>query len=217
MRETFHKRLDLLIEHLVRMSGLAATAMQDATTALLSGDLKLAEQIIDDDRIVDLGRSTCESDAHVLLALQAPVAADLRLVIAALHSAESLERMGDLAQHVAEAVRRRHPHQVLPPLLRPRFAEMGRIAVGLATTATECLRTRNAALADEVVATDRELDGLHRSLFAVLNYREWAYGVATAVDASQLSQFYERFGDHAVSIARRTTFIATGTMSRKAG
>jgi phosphate transport system protein len=216
MRETFHQRLDLLVDRLVYMCHLAAIAMRDATTALLTGDLEVAERVIADDRMVDFTRSACESNAHLLLALQSPVAGDLRLVITALHWAEHLERMGDLAQHVAEAVRRRHPQQVLPPVLRPRFAEMGRLAFDLASTTAECLRTRDAALASTIAATDEELDDLHRSLFAVLDYQEWTYGVATAVDASQLSQIYERFGDHAVSIARRTTFVTTGTMSREA-
>jgi phosphate transport system protein len=216
MRNSFHERLDQLADSLVSMCDLAATAMRDATTALLTGDLSLAERVIADDRIVDLARSTCESDAHVLLALQSPVAGDLRLVIAALHSAESLERMGDLAEHVAEAVRRRYPRQVLPAVLRPRFAAMGGIAVGLAETAAEVLRSRDAVLTETISAADKELDDLHRSLFAVLDYPDWAYGAGAAVDAAQLSQYYERFGDHAVSIARRATFVSTGTMSREA-
>ena len=129
-------------------------------------------------------------------------------MITALHSAESLARMGDLAQRVAEAVRRRYPAPVLPEVLRPRFATMGEIAVDLATP--------DIALARAATAADGELDDLHRSLFAVLDYPDWAHGVAAAVDASQLSQCYERFGDHAVTITHRAVFVRTGTLTREA-
>nr|WP_042188651.1 phosphate signaling complex protein PhoU [Kibdelosporangium sp. MJ126-NF4]CEL18373.1 Phosphate transport system regulatory protein PhoU [Kibdelosporangium sp. MJ126-NF4]CTQ97856.1 Phosphate transport system regulatory protein PhoU [Kibdelosporangium sp. MJ126-NF4] len=213
MRDTFRSRLDDLVAALVNMSDLAAAAMRDATTALLTADLDLAERVIADDRVVDMARSACESDAHLLLALQAPVAGDLRLVIAALHSAESLERMGDLAQHVAETVRRRHPREVLPPVLRPRFAHMGDIAIGLARDTAHALRTRTIGLSDAVREADEELNDLHRSLFAVLEYQDWSYGVGAAVDAVRLSQCYERFGDHALSIMRRAMFVETGVMA----
>ncbi|ONI82883.1 phosphate transport system regulatory protein PhoU [Actinosynnema sp. ALI-1.44] len=213
MRDSFRNRLDDLVASLVNMSDLAAAAMRDATTALLTNDLSTAERVIADDRIVDLARSACESDAHLLLALQAPVAGDLRLVIAAMHSAESLERMGDLAQHIAETVRRRSPREVLPPVLRPRFAQMADIAVNLAHDAAETLRTRSSGLVGAVSAADEELDDLHRSLFAVLEYQDWSYGVGAAVDAVRLSQCYERFGDHALSIVRRATFVETGVMA----
>ncbi|MCE7004561.1 phosphate signaling complex protein PhoU [Kibdelosporangium philippinense] len=216
MRNSFNERLDHLVGQLVNMSQLAAIAMRDATDALLTCDLALAERVITDDRMVDLARSTCESDAHLLLALQAPVAGDLRLVITALHSAESLERMGDLAQHVAETVRRRYPRQVLPTVLRPRFEAMGALAVTLAETAADAIRTREPELTGYAAEADGELNDLHRSLFAVLDYQDWAHGVGSAVDAVQLSQYYERFGDHAVSIVRRSGFITTGTMSREA-
>ncbi|TCO54892.1 phosphate signaling complex protein PhoU [Actinocrispum wychmicini] len=216
MRDIYHDRLDHLVDRLVTMCQLAADAMRDATAALMTCDLTAAERVIADDRVVDMARSTCESDAHLLLALQAPVAGDLRLVIMAMHAADSLERMGDLAEHVAETVRRRYPRQVLPATLRPRFAAMGGIAVTLAENAATALRTRDPAILAAADEADGELNDLHRSLFAILEYQDWAYGAGAAVDAAQLSQCYERFGDHAVSIARRATFVATGTMTREA-
>ena len=216
MRDSFHERLDQLVHQLVDMSHLAAGAMRDATEAMLTTDLTTAERVIEDDRIVDLARTTCESDAHLLLTLQTPVAGDLRLVIAALHSAESLERMGDLAQHVAEAVRRRHPRQVLPTVLRPRFEAMGALAVTLAETAADALRTKDPDLAGYAEEADNELNDLHRSLFAVLDCQDWSHGVGAAVDAVQLSQYYERYGDHAVSIVHRSAFVSTGSMAKEA-
>src|SRR5436190_21904651 len=132
MREAYHVELDQLADHLAAMSVQVADAMERATRALLEVDLSLAEQVISDDTKVDDARAECEEQAYALLALQAPVATDLRTVLAAIHAAESLERMGDLALHVAKAARRRHPEPVLPEPVRGYFAEMGRLAGELA-------------------------------------------------------------------------------------
>jgi phosphate transport system protein len=144
------------------------------------------------------------------LALQSPVATDLRVVLAATHATQSLERMGNLAIHVAEAVQRRYPQPVVPAPLLPRFAEMGRIAVWLATMAGQIIQTRDVTLARTLVSVNDDMDDLHRTLFSVIGYREWTYAVATAVDVTLLSRFYERFADHAVSLAQHTTFVVTG-------
>src|SRR5690349_1337776 len=135
MREAYHVELDQLANELAGMCSMVSDAMELATRALLEGDLGLAEQVIGDDNKVDEARSSCEEHAYSLLALQAPVATDLRTVLAAIHAAESLERMGDLALHVAKAARRRHPKPVLPEQVRPYVSEMGRVAVELARQA----------------------------------------------------------------------------------
>ena len=129
MREAYHVELEELAVELAEMCSMVGNAMELATRALLEADLGLAEQVIGDDSKVDDARSACEEHAYALLALQAPVATDLRSVLAAIHAAESLERMGDLALHVAKASRRRHPQHVLPEQVQPYFAEMGRVAV----------------------------------------------------------------------------------------
>lgn len=125
MREAYHVELERLADKLAEMCGMAAVAMERATTSLLETNLPLAEQVITDDQKIDDARARCEEQAYALLALQAPVATDLRTVLAAIHAAESLERMGDLALHVARAARRRHPEPVLPEEVAPYFAEMG--------------------------------------------------------------------------------------------
>src|SRR5690606_19368059 len=137
MREAYHVELDRLAEQLADMSGMAATAMEKATRALLEADLALAEQVISDDQKIDDARSACEEQAYQLIALQAPVATDLRTVLATIHAAESLERMGDLALHVARAARRRHPEHVLPKPVEHYFAEMGEVAVNLGRLAEQ--------------------------------------------------------------------------------
>ena len=212
MREVYQEQLGKLADELASMSTMVGNAMERATQALLETDLTLAEQVIEDDMQVDEARSRAEEHAFGLLALQAPVAGDLRTVISTIHAAEDLERMGDLALHVAKTARRRHPHPVLPPDVREYFSEMGRIAVKLAGRVHEVIRTQDVEAARGLEEDDDEMDDLHRHLFTVMMSPEWSHGVAAAVDVTLLGRFYERFADHAVAVARRVVFIVTGKM-----
>ncbi|QGK71741.1 phosphate signaling complex protein PhoU [Allosaccharopolyspora coralli] len=212
MREAYQEQLGKLAEELAAMSTMVGTAMEHATKALLDTDLSLAEQVIDDDLRVDEARARSEEHAFGLLALQAPVAGDLRTVISTIHVAEDLERMGDLALHVAKAARRRHPQPVLPEDVRPVFDQMGKIAVKLAGRLHDIIQNQDADSAHAMEAADDEMDDLHRHLFTVMMSSEWEHGVAAAVDVTLLGRFYERFADHAVAVARRVVFIVTGQM-----
>ncbi len=212
MREAYHVELGQLAEELANMCSMSGTAMELATRALLDADLGLAEQVIGDDAKIDDARSSCEEHAYALLALQAPVATDLRTVLAAIHAAESLERMGDLALHVAKAARRRHPNPVLPEQIRPYFAEMGRVAVELARDAEQVILNKDIDQARSLEEADDEMDDLHRQLFSVIMEKDWQHGVAAAVDVTLLGRFYERYADHAVSVAKRVVFVVTGRM-----
>ena len=212
MREAYHVELEQLADHLAAMSVQVADAMERATRALLDVDLSLAEQVISDDTQVDDARAQCEEQAYALLALQAPVATDLRTVLAAIHAAESLERMGDLALHVAKAARRRHPEPVLPEAVRPYFAEMGEVAVKLARQVEQVIHSKDVEAAKTIESEDDQVDDIHRHLFTVIMDREWPHGVAAAVDVTLLGRFYERYADHAVSVAKRMIFVVTGKM-----
>ncbi len=212
MREAYHVELEQLADNLAAMSLQVADAMERATQALLEVDLSLAEQVISDDAKVDDARAQCEEQAYALLALQAPVATDLRTVLAAIHAAESLERMGDLALHVAKAARRRHPEPVLPESVKGYFTEMGTVAVALARGVEHVIRSKDVEAAKTLESDDDRVDDIHRHLFTVLMDREWPYGVATAVDVTLLGRFYERYADHAVSVAKRMIFVVTGKM-----
>lgn len=212
MREAYHVELEQLADRLAEMSVQVATAMQRATKSLLEADLALAEQVIGDDSKIDDQRAECEEQAYALLALQAPVATDLRTVLAVIHAAESLERMGDLALHVAKAARRRHPENVLPEPVRPYFAEMGEAGVNLALRIQDIIKSKDVAAARALEAEDDRVDDIHRHLFSVIMAKDWDYGVAAAVDVTLLGRFYERYADHAVSVAKRMIFVATGKM-----
>ncbi|MEU7530872.1 phosphate signaling complex protein PhoU [Saccharothrix sp. NPDC042600] len=217
MREAYHDQLGQLADRLADMCSMAGDAMERATASLLQADLAVAEQVIGDDAKIDDVRASIEEQAYALLALQAPVATDLRIVLAVIHAAESVERMGDLALHVAKAARRRHPNRVLADTVEPYFAEMGRIAVNLAREATEVIRTQDVERARSMEDADDAMDDLHRHLFTVIMDKEWPHGVPSAVDTTLLGRFYERFADHAVSVAKRTVFVVTGRMPGYSG
>ena len=186
--------------------------MERATQALLQADLLLAEQVITDhDQITTLS-ARAEESAFVLLALQAPVAGDLRVIVSAIQIAADVDRMGALALHVAKIARRRHPQHALPEEVNGYFAEMGRVAVELGQQAQDALLSRNPEKAARIREEDDAMDDLHRHLFTVLMDHEWKHGVTAAVDVTLLSRFYERFADHAVEIARRVIFQATGKL-----
>jgi phosphate transport system protein len=212
MREAYHVELEQLAGNLANMSVEVAAAMEKATQALLQADLALAEQVIGADAKIDDARAECEEQAYALLALQAPVATDLRTVLAVIHAAESLERMGDLALHVAKAARRRHPGSALPELVRPYFAEMGDAVVKLALRTEEVIKSRDVEAARSLEAEDDKVDDIHRHLFSVIMAKDWEFGVPAAVDVTLLGRFYERYADHAVSVAKRMVFVATGKM-----
>jgi phosphate transport system protein len=212
VRTAFHEQLAALTAHLAEICGLAGVAMQGATQALLQADLLLAEQVIGDhQRIVKMSAET-EERAFILLALQAPVAGDLRAVVGSLQSAADVERMGALALHVARIARRRHPSHALPEEVNGYFAEMGRVAVEMGNNVRDVLLSGDPKKAARLDEEDDEMDDLHRHLFRVLMDREWKHGVAAAVDVTLLGRFYERFADHAVAVGRRVIFQATGEL-----
>lgn len=210
MRTAYHEQLSDLAEQLGTMCGLAGAAMERATQALLQADLMLAEQVITDHERIAAMSTRAEESSFVLLALQAPVAGDLRAIVSSIQMVADIDRMGALALHVAKITRRRHPQHALPEEVNGYFAEMGRLAVELGNSAQEVLLSRDPEKAARIREEDDAMDELHRHLFSVLMDKEWRHGVAAAVDVTLLGRFYERFADHAVEVARRVIFQATG-------
>jgi phosphate transport system protein len=210
MRDVFHHELDQLADRLVEMTGLVGTAMASATRALLDVDLQLAESVIAADAQVDLLQRALDDRAVELLARQQPVATDLRVVVTTLRMSASLERMGDLARHVAQLARLRFPHRAVPDDVAPVFAQMGEVCERLALKAGRVIATRDLEVAAEVERDDDELDLLHREMFTTLTAPSWNHSAEATVDVTLASRYYERFGDHAVSVARRVMFLVTG-------
>jgi phosphate transport system protein len=217
MREAYAEQLAALSDQLADMCDLVAEAMRRATTSLLTADLALAEQVISDEVKIEELRIGSEDTAIGLLALQAPVAGDLRVVVSAIRASGDIDRMGQLALHVAQTTRRRHPQKVLPAQVEPYFAEMGRVAVQMATAAVGIFRTKNIELAGKLEDDDDAMDDLHRHLFTTMMNPGWPHGVPMAVDITLLGRFYERYADHAVALGRQVIFMVTGQLPAEAG
>jgi len=212
VRTSFTDQLGDLTGSLAALCGLTEVAMQRATQALLETDLTLAEQVIGEKVHVDELAARCEERAFTILALQAPVAKDLRIVVSTVHLVADMVRMSELALHVAKIVRRRHPAPVLPEQVRGCFADMGAVAANLAAAAAEVLLTRDPERAAQLEAEDDVMDELHVGLSRLLLDSAWSSGVIAAVDVTLLGRYYERYADHAVEVARRVVFLATGTL-----
>lgn len=212
MRTAYHRELDDLAARLGEMCGLAGVAMKRATQALLEADIEAAERVIrDHERIVEM-RAQAEKEAFALLALQQPVAGELRAIFSSIQIIADTERMGALAVHVAEIARREYPRQALPDDVRGCFAEMGKVAIALGDSAKRVLVSRDPEQAAQLREQDEAMDELYRQLFAALIDRNWRHTVAAGVEAALLGRFYERFADHAVEIGRRVIFMDSGVL-----
>lgn len=210
MRQAYQQQLTKISEDLVAMTRSVGSAMNRATQALLDADLQLAESVIRADEDVDALASEIEERCLDVTALQAPVASDLRVVIGSLRIASSLERMGDLADHVAKQARMRYPRSAIPQELRGTFAEMGGLAEAIVSKTGAVIATKDLALAADIARHDEDVDRLHRELFRIVLSPNWSHGIEAAIDVTLLSRYYERYADHAVSVARRVVTIVTG-------
>jgi phosphate transport system protein len=210
MREEFQADLTQISRTLVAMAEAVQRAMHHATDALLAADRTEAERVVDGDAEIDALYRIAEDKVYDVVARQAPVASDLRLVLTALHVAADLERMGDLADHVARSTLRRHPAPVAPTELAGVFGRMGEVADHLAGKIAKALSDGDAVAAAQLDRDDDVMDDLHRELFATLLGKDWPHGVEAAVDGALLGRFYERYADHAVNVGKHVVFLVTG-------
>lgn len=215
MRQHYHEQLEGISNDLIEMTRLVESAMAKATRALLNADLELAQTVVNDDDVIDDYCSRIDEQCVNIVALQAPVASELRFLIAALRMSGQLERMGDLADHIARQVVLRHPNMSIPAELRATFSMMGAIANSIVQKTAGVIASRDLSLAADLAAADEEMDRLHRELFTVCLAPSWKHGVEAAIDVTLLSRYYERFADHAVTIARRVAYVVTGDLPSK--
>jgi phosphate transport system protein len=210
MREVFHQSLEELQHGLVEISELVTTAMTDAVHAFSTSDVELAEQVIDADSVIDEKAVALDELAIEILARQQPVARDLRIVVMSLRVSASLERMGDIAEHIAQLTRMRFPERAIPKGLKSTFTKMGELDVQVAGKLTELLRTQDLDLAAQIRDADDDIDELHASVFEKVLSDSWKGETAATVDATLASRYHERFADHAVSISKKVVYLATG-------
>ena len=210
IRSVFQDELDSVSQTLFELSVMVSDSMAKATRALMSKNLSLAEEVISYDEKIDTVQHDLDARIIDIIARQQPVASDLRALVTALRMSADLERMGDLADHVAKVVRLRHPGSAVPDQLLGLIESMGVTAEKIAAKTGVVISTRDTALAAQVEKDDDEMDLLHRQLIAALIAPTWQHGVETAIDLTLLGRYYERYADHAVSVARRVIFLVTG-------
>jgi phosphate transport system protein len=210
IRSVFQDELDSVSQTLFELSVMVSDSMARATTSVMTKDLKLAEEVITSDEKIDIVQHDLDARIIDIIARQQPVASDLRALVTALRMSADLERMGDLAHHVAKLVRLRHPDSAVPGELLALVEAIGETAEKIATKTGVVISTRDVALAAQVEKDDDEMDELHRKLISALIEPSWSHGVETAIDLTLLGRYYERYADHAVSVARRVIFLVTG-------
>ncbi len=210
MRELFQQELHEVQDRLVEIAELVVDAITDAVDAFNKSDVTLAESVIVRDNKIDDAVVALDELAIAIMARQAPVAKDLRIVVSALRISASLERMGDMAEHLAQLARYRFPEKVVPKTIRPIFKEMGSLDIELAKMLVVLLKTEDVAVAEKIRDEDDKVDALHLSVFETVLSDSWSQGTETTVDATLASRYLERFADHAVSIAKKMMYLATG-------
>jgi phosphate transport system protein len=210
VRQTYHEELEAINGCLVELANSVGSAMSKATTALLDADVALADLVIAGDDHIDRTREDIDQRCFTLLARQQPVATDLRVVITAMQMVADLERMGDLAAHIAKVARMRFPDHAVPQEVRSTFLDAGHVAEQLVTKCATVIAKRDLAAAAELETDDDAMDALHAQLFRELLSEDWPHGIESAIDITLLGRYYERFADHAVRVARRVTYLVTG-------
>lgn len=210
MREVFQQELHEVQERLVEIARLVAESIEQATAAFNDSQVSLAEEVIANDRQIDELTLALDELAIQILARQAPVAKDLRIVVSALRISANLERMGDMSSHIAQLTRYRFPDKVIPKALRPTFRRMAELDVQIAQTIVQLLATEDLRLADAIRDLDDEVDELHLTVFDTVLGEKWKGEATATVDATLASRYHERFADHAVSIAKKVHYLATG-------
>ena len=210
MRNAFQEELDSIHNTLVEMGRIVEESMSAATKALLQPNLEIAEKVIKDDDTIDDMQHELDARTMMIIARQSPVAGDLRTLVTSLRMSADLERMGDMAHHIAKLARMRYPNIAVPEELREIIERMDRVAVGIIQKTTAAIDTRNTTLALQLEQDDDEMDKLHRQLFKTLMEPSWSHGTEVAIDMTLLGRYYERCADHAVSVGRRVYYMVNG-------
>ena len=210
MREVFQQELREVQDRLVEIATLVEASIENATLAFNESNVSLAEKVIAEDHRIDSASHALDELAINILARQQPVARDLRIVVSALRISASLERMGDLAEHIAQLARYRFPDKVVPKSLRETFYELGALDVAIAKKLTALLKSEDIKLAEEIRNDDDRIDELHVGVFDAVLGETWKGAAVDTVDSTLASRYHERFADHAVSIAKHIQYLATG-------
>ena len=210
MRTLYGDQLSSIDQGLLDLTRLVQQSVNRATHALLTADPDVADQVLSGDSRIDALREKIEDQVIEVLALQQPVAGDLRMLVAAVRMVADLERMGDLAVHVAKVARLRMPAVAVPGELLPIVGRMAELASQMVGQLTTIIADRDLEAVRALEQADEEMDDLRRRSFGVMLGDDWSRGVEPAIDIALVSRYYERIADHAVTLARRVVYLVTG-------
>jgi phosphate transport system protein len=211
MRDSFHKELDSLDQEVVRMGALVERATQLVTTALIECDHELARKVYDGDDEIDAIFLDIERRSLILLAQQAPVARDLRLIVAILSVLTDLERSGDLCHNIAKLAQLEDFRQPQLKTIRGLLSDLGQAAAKLMGAAIDAWAAKDERLAADITLQDDVLDDIHARLIEELLHLKGDEALASAIRAAMISRYLERIGDHAVNLAERVRYFVTGS------
>jgi phosphate transport system protein len=211
LRSGFHKEIEEIRQEVLSLGKSVIEAIPRATAVLLNSDLEGADYLLQADDEIDARAIDIEEKCFQELALQSPVAGDLRLLVSMIKIAGELERSADLAVNICKASRRMYGHEI-DPTLRDLIAKMSEQAQQLFVSTMEAFNDNDAAKAAAIDDMDSFLDGLHRRFIAEIFeiHASKEIDLQVAVQLAMVARFYERIGDHAVNVSERTRFIVTG-------
>ena len=212
LRKTYHEELESVREAIVRMAGVVGESIPRGTEAFLSGDLAEAQRIIEDDYAIDAMSVELEERCYQLLALQQPMASDLRAITTALWMNAEIERSGDL-------MARRVYGSSFGPRIKGLIAQMSDEAARLMRLAIDSYAEGNSGLAVALDDIDDRLDDLHLDAIAAIfeSNREHAFDLQVGVQLALVCRFYERIGDHAVNMGERVRYMVDGWLPEHLG
>lgn len=213
MRKMFEQELQSVQDRIVEIAESVHTIVSDASVALLEADVKAADRALVGAELVSEKALSLDELVIRTLALQAPVARDLRILVSTLRISASLERMAALASHIATIARFRFPESAIPDSLADTFDEMARLDVRLTKKLVKLLKNTSVDLARSIQAADERVDELHREVFEIVLDKSWTEKAVHTVDVTLASRYFERIADHVVDISAKVSYLTTGEWS----
>lgn len=218
IRKSFHQQLDEVRQGVVELAAMVVESIPRATQALLDGDLALAQAVIDFDDVLDAKSLEIEEQCQRLMALQQPMASDLRAIMTAIRLNWDLERAGDLVCNICKTVRRMYGTPI-DPKMRGLITQMSEEAHNLTTIAVRAYEEGNVPLAAALEDMDDRLDALQRDFVGALIelHERIKFPLSSAVQLALVARYYERLGDHAVNMGERIQYMVTGWLPEHTG
>jgi len=217
-RKTFHHDLDGIRDDIVRLGALVTEFIPRGTDVLLSGNLRDAQQLIEDDDQLDVLALQIEERCYQILALQQPMAGDLRAIVTAIRLASELERDADLVVNICKGARRIYGAEI-DATLRGFIERMGQEALHLTRLAIDAYHEGDESLASALDDIDDRLDELHADYIQAIfeSHGGGRLDLQAAVQLALIGRYYERIGDHAVNIGERVVYMVTGWLPEHTG